>query len=218
MTRRSQIGFPAIAVTIVAICCSGCVSFPVFDARLSRREIRNDRATRLPYKVAVRDPYTGKQDSDRALSVSNVVADLRATGLFADVGAWSTNAHPDLIVDVADMFGVTRCGTPFLASFMTLGLLSAESDYRECYKLTLVAPSTGRNMPFNREYAGIMYMPSFLLLPFTFWERWPDSVDLLRHDLAAQAHGIESLVKQAKDPSQPSRRSAASGKAVERWP
>ena len=174
--------FPVL-VHLAILLTTGCVSFPVFDARLSSAEKRQDKHVRILGTVAVRN----SRDAQEA------VKDLLATRLFQDVHLWTHGKKSDLIVDVEQAGGAVKCGTPFLASALTLGLISAESSYRHLYTFTFSSPATGRTLTFNRIYTGSMYMPSILLLPFTFHKQWPDRVDLLRHDLAALKLELDSL-------------------------
>jgi hypothetical protein len=162
--------------------------------RLSRKEIRQDKNVRLPYSVAVRSASEAPQGRGNTLSVSNAVEDLLATGLFLDVYKWSSDKNSDLIAEVQNVSGITRCGTPFLLYAMSLGLVSAESDYRQWYNFTLTSPSTGKSMSFKKTYSGAMYMPSVVLIPFAYYRKSPNRVDLLRHDLTSMTNEIQALV------------------------
>jgi len=187
-------------LVILVLGCSGCVSFPVFDSRLSRDEVKHDKSVSLPYKIAVRSPIGSGHESDEAVSIANAVTDLRRTGLFLDVYEWAPERKPDLIVYVQTVCGVARCGTPFMMYPFTLGLVSVESRYKQIYEFTFVSPSTGKRLSFERKYGGSLYMPSILLIPFTFYKRCPTGVDLLRHDLVGVAMGLTYLTFHGNHP------------------
>ena len=182
-SRHTSMAFIRSVATAAILLSTGCVSFPVFDARLSSAEKRQDKNVRILGTIAVRD----------SSQAQDAVKDLLATGLFKDVYPLSPEKKPDFIMDVRHAGGAVKCGAPFLTSALTLGLVSAKSSYRHLYEFTLSSPSTERSLMFNKTYTGSMYMPSILLLPFTFHKRWPDRVDLLRHDLVALKPEIESL-------------------------
>jgi len=188
-------------IAIIVLVCSGCVSFPVFDSRLDRKEVNQDKNIKLPYVIAVRSKAETSQCRDTVLAVSNVVNDLSATHVFQDVFEWTPLKKADLIVEVSIVHGIGRCGTPLLLHAMSLGFISAETDYHQYYRFTLLDPKTEKSIFFDKTYHGVMYTPSILFIPFTFHKQWPTRIDLLRHDLTVMATEIDSLRRTGNSPN-----------------
>ena len=197
--------------------CSGCASYPVYERALSRDEIKADRKIKIPLTVAVAAApaeqfrnYSDESDenvhSDMWKAISNLVHDLKKTGLFRNVFVLNPTNHADLIAESRIASGCAKCGTPFIMQKMTLGILSAETSYWRSYDFRFISPKNGKQIQFHREYEGIEYAPSVLFVPFVIWQPRTTEIDLLRHDLLARSREILDLANPPISCSMPSDR------------
>jgi hypothetical protein len=128
-------------------------------------------------------------------TVSNLVLDLRRTGLFRDIVPWTPGVQFDVLIEALRAYGIRRCGTPFVLRPYTLYLVSGESSYTRMYTFRFVSPSDGKSIEFRRDYIGTYYAPSILILPFLSWQKRTTESDLLRRDLLAVREQIIGLAE-----------------------
>jgi hypothetical protein len=194
-------------LTSPVVLLAGCAtSWPVYTTRLSAETIRQDKTHVVPLTLAVKAaqeiefrqarsvPSDGEWiKPDMQAAVSNLVVDLRKTGLFKTVIPWTPEARFDVLVESRRASGTIRCGTPFMLQPFTLYLCSAEAGFTRTYEFRFVGPESISKVVFNRSYTGSYYSPSILFLPFLSWQKRTTESDLLRHDLRRLIGEVQRL-------------------------
>jgi len=206
--------FLPLSVLVLVGCAT---SWPVYHDHLSRSDISREETTPLSLKVAVKaapesefrrgwsvPPQDDWIKQDMQGSVSNLVHDLRQTGLFSVVVPWTPTAQFDLLVESRRACGVIRCLTPFVCRPFTLYIFSGESSFKRMYEFRFVSPDGATRLDFNRVYRGTYYAPSILLLPFLSWQQRTTQSDLLRQDLIPMREQIKELGRTQRSPNKPS--------------